>query len=88
MTHHALRVVLIPIVALLGLDMATLIGGAVVVEQMFGLPGITQVTVQSLVDLDLPVVVGVVLTTSFLVVFFNLVVDVAYALVDPRLRRG
>ena len=55
-------------------------------EVLFGLPGIAQATVQALIDLDLPMIVGVVLTSAFFVIMFNLIVDVLYGALDPRVR--
>jgi peptide/nickel transport system permease protein len=73
-------------VTILGLDLGALIGGAIVTEVLFGLPGIAQATVKALIDLDLPMIVGVVLTSAFFVVMFNLIVDIFYATLDPRVR--
>jgi peptide/nickel transport system permease protein len=84
--RHILRPTLTPIVTILGLDLGALIGGAIVTEVLFGLPGIAQATVKALIDLDLPMIVGVVLTSSFFVVMFNLIVDILYAALDPRVR--
>jgi peptide/nickel transport system permease protein len=84
--RHILRPTLTPIVTILGLDLGALIGGAIVTEVLFGLPGIAQATVQALIDLDLPMIVGVVLTSAFFVIMFNLIVDVLYAALDPRVR--
>jgi peptide/nickel transport system permease protein len=84
--RHVLRPTLTPIVTILGLDLGALIGGAIVTEVLFGLPGIAQATVKALIDLDLPMIVGVVLTSAFFVIMFNLVVDILYAVLDPRVR--
>jgi peptide/nickel transport system permease protein len=84
--RHILRPTLTPIVTILGLDLGALIGGAIVTEVLFGLPGIAQATVKALIDLDLPMIVGVVLTSAFFVIMFNLIVDVLYAVLDPRVR--
>jgi peptide/nickel transport system permease protein len=84
--RHILRPTLTPIVTILGLDLGALIGGAIVTEVLFGLPGIAQATVKALIDLDLPMIVGVVLTSAFFVIMFNLIVDVLYAALDPRVR--
>jgi peptide/nickel transport system permease protein len=84
--RHILRPTLTPIVTILGLDLGALIGGAIVTEVLFGLPGIAQATVKALIDLDLPVIIGVVLTSAFFVIMFNLIVDVLYAALDPRVR--
>ena len=84
--RHILRPTLTPIVTILGLDLGALIGGAIVTEVLFGLPGIAQATVKALIDLDLPMIVGVVLTSAFFVIMFNLIVDILYAALDPRVR--
>jgi peptide/nickel transport system permease protein len=84
--RHIMRPTLTPIVSVLGLDLGALVGGAIVAEVMFGLPGLAQATVQALLDLDLPLIVGVVLTNAFFVVMFNLVVDILYTVLDPRVR--
>ena len=84
--RHALRAALTPVVTMLGLDIGTLLAGAIVVEQAFGLPGIGATAVQAIVNVDLPVVQGIVLFTAFFVIMFNLVVDVLYAALDPRIR--
>ena len=81
--RHVLRPTLTPIVTILGLDLGALIGGAIVTEVLFGLPGIAQATVKALIDLDLPMIVGVVLTSAFFVIMFNLIVDILYAALDP-----
>ena len=86
--RHVLRAALTPIVTMLGLDVSTLLAGAIVVEQAFGLPGIGATAVGAIVNVDLPVVQGIVLFTACFVILFNLVVDVAYAALDPRVRYG
>jgi peptide/nickel transport system permease protein len=83
---HLLRAALTPVVTMLGLDIGALLTGAIVVEQAFGLPGIGATAVQAIVSVDLPVVQGIVLFTAFFVIMFNLIVDVAYAALDPRIR--
>lgn len=87
--RHALRCSLISIVSLFGLDFGALVGGAALLtEVVFGLPGVGQLTYNSLQDLDLPVIMGCVLYGAFFVVLANAVVDVAYAVLDPRVRLG
>lgn len=87
--RHALRCSLIPIVSLFGLDFGALIGGAaLLVEVVFGLPGIGMLTYTALQNLDLPVIMGCVLYGAFFVVLANAVVDVLYAFLDPRVRRA
>jgi peptide/nickel transport system permease protein len=87
--RHALRCSLISVVSLFGLDFGVLIGGsALLIEVVFGLPGIGQLTYLSLQDLDLPVIMGCVLYGAFFVVLASAAVDVLYAVLDPRVRRG
>lgn len=83
---HALRASLTPIVTIFGIDFAALLGGAVITENVFNLPGLGQYVVRSVFDGDLPVVLAVTVFASFFVTFFNLVVDVTYAYLDPRVR--
>lgn len=87
--RHALRCSLIPIVSLFGLDFGALVGGsALLTEVVFGLPGVGRLTFQALQNLDLPVILGTVLYAAFFVVLANAVVDVVYALLDPRVRHA
>jgi peptide/nickel transport system permease protein len=85
--RHALRCSLISITSLFGLDIGALIGGAAILtEVVFGLPGIGLLTYNSLQDLDLPVIMAVVMYGAFFIVLASAVVDVVYALLDPRVR--
>jgi peptide/nickel transport system permease protein len=87
LVRHALRCSLISITSLFGLDFGALIGGAALLtEVVMGLPGIGQLTYNSLQTLDLPVIMGCVMYAAFFVVFANAVVDVLYAILDPRVR--
>jgi len=83
---HALRAGLTPIVTAAGLDLAGLLGGAIVTEQVFALPGLGRLSVQSVTTSDLPVITGTVLVAAFFVILANLVVDLLYAVIDPRVR--
>jgi peptide/nickel transport system permease protein len=83
---HILRSSLTPVVTMLGLDIGVLLGGAIITERVFGLPGVGATTVQAIIDNDLPVIQGVVLFAAFFVVMFNLAVDIFYAVLDPRVR--
>jgi len=83
---HALRAGLTPIVTAAGLDLAGLLGGAIVTEQVFALPGLGRLSVQSVTTSDLPVITGTVLVAAFFVITANLVVDLLYAVIDPRVR--
>ena len=84
--RHALRASLTPVVTMLGLDVGLLLGGAFITETVFGLPGIGQKAVQAIGTNDFPTVMGVTILGAFIIAVANLVVDVAYAFVDPRVR--
>jgi len=83
---HALRNAAIPIVTLLGLQFAQLLGGAVVTETIFAWPGVGRLVVEAIFNRDFPVVQGVVLVVSLIFVAVSVLIDVAYALLDPRIR--
>jgi peptide/nickel transport system permease protein len=83
---HGVRSALTPVVTIFGLDIATLLGGAVITETVFNLPGIGQYTLQAIQSSDLPAVMGVTVFAAFFIVIANLVVDIAYAFLDPRVR--
>jgi len=85
--RHALRNVLSPLVTMLGMDLGYFLGGVVVIESVFGLQGVGKLTFDAIGTLDIPVITGVVLFAAFFIVFMNLVVDLAYAAIDPRVRR-
>jgi len=84
--RHALRAGLTPIVTAAGLDLATLLGGAIIIERIFNLNGIGNLAITSVTDADLPVITGTVLLAATFVIVANLVVDVLYAVIDPRVR--
>jgi peptide/nickel transport system permease protein len=86
MTRHVLRNSLIPIVTLFGLDVGVLLGGAILVEALFGLNGVGQYAFESLKSLDLPPIVAITLYGAFFVVLCNSLADIAYARLDPRVR--
>ncbi len=83
---HALKNAAIPIVTLLGLQFAQLLGGAVVTETIFAWPGIGRLVVEAIFNRDFPVVQGVVLVVSLIFVAVNVLVDLTYAVLDPRIR--
>jgi peptide/nickel transport system permease protein len=83
---HALRNALVPVVTVIGITMAILIGGAVVTEIVFNIPGLGRLVISAILRRDYPVVQGVVLVTAVAYVLINLVVDVVYGLIDPRIR--
>ena len=83
---HALKNAAVPIVTVIGIGIALLIGGAVVTESVFAIPGLGRLTVDAILRRDYPVIQGVVLLFSFVYVLVNLVIDLAYTLFDPRIR--
>jgi peptide/nickel transport system permease protein len=83
---HALRNALIPLVTVMGIDFAALLGGAVITETVFGWKGMGQLFLGSLRDQDVNVVAAWLVVTALLVVIFNLVADVLYGFLDPRIR--
>jgi peptide/nickel transport system permease protein len=84
---HQLRTSLITFVSLFGLDFGFLVGGgALLTEVVFGLPGVGQLTYQSLTTLDLPVIMATVIYAAFFITLANALVDVLYAYLDPRVR--
>lgn len=84
--RHALRSALTPVVTQFGIDVAGLLGGAVVTEQVFSLPGLGKTAVDAINQQDLPVIIGIVLFASTAVVLANIAVDAVYAVLDPRVR--
>jgi peptide/nickel transport system permease protein len=86
--RHAIRNSLIPVVTILGLQMGALMSGAVVTEQIFVVPGFGRLIVEAVFTRDYPLVQGVVLLTASSYVLINLLVDVSYSLLDPRIRVG
>ena len=83
---HGLRAALTPVATILGLDMAALMSGTLVTEQIFSIDGIGKLAIDSLRFNDLPVIMGTVLVTAALVVTMNFIVDVMYSVLDPRVR--
>lgn len=86
--RHALKNALIPVVTIIGLELPLLIGGAVITETVFNLPGVGRYVVDSFNSLDYPIAQGVTLILAVGVVFANLLVDLTYAYLDPRIRFG
>jgi peptide/nickel transport system permease protein len=84
--RHGLRNALGPVVTLVGLDLGVLMGGAVVTETVFAWPGLGREVLQAILDLDIPLILGVTLVTAIAIVTANLVVDLVYAWLDPRVR--
>ncbi len=83
---HGLRAALTPIVTLFGLDLGALLGGAVLTESAFGLPGMGKLAIDAISSVDLPVILGVTVFSAFFIVFANFVVDILYAVINPKVR--
>jgi peptide/nickel transport system permease protein len=83
---HALKNAAVPIVTVIGIGIALLIGGAVVTESVFAIPGLGRLTVDAILRRDYPLIQGLVLLFSFVYVLVNLVIDLSYTLLDPRIR--
>jgi peptide/nickel transport system permease protein len=83
---HVLRNTMLPLVTVVGLDLGALVGGAIVTEKLFRWPGLGQLSVDAVVERDGPVILGTVLVASSAVILANLLVDLSYALLDPRSR--
>ncbi|WP_076970734.1 ABC transporter permease [Streptomyces sparsogenes] len=86
--RHAMRSTWTPILTLLGLDLGALLGGAVLTETTYNLPGLGRLAVTAISNKDLPVILGVTLMAALFIVVANLIVDLLYAVVDPRVRLG
>jgi peptide/nickel transport system permease protein len=84
--RHGVRSAITPIVTLLGLDIGILLGGAILVETVFNIQGIGRYAYEAIVRFDLPVIQATVLFGAFFIVVMNLIVDIAYAFIDPRVR--
>jgi len=84
--RHGLRAALTPIVTQFGIDVGTLLGGAIITENVFGLPGLGFQAVRAINSNDLPVIIGVVIIATTAIVIANLLVDIFYAVLDPRVR--
>jgi peptide/nickel transport system permease protein len=83
---HALKNAAVPIVTVIGIGIALLIGGAVVTESVFAIPGLGRLTIDAIVRRDYPLIQGIVLMFSFVYVLVNLAVDLVYSALDPRIR--
>ena len=84
--RHILRNALLPVFTMLGLSLATLVSGAFITEGFFGIPGIGRLTIESLFARDYPIIMAMVLIISFCFVMANLIVDIGYQIIDPRIR--
>lgn len=83
---HALRNALIPIVTVIGMQLPTLFGGAVIIEQIFSWPGLGLITMNAIMSRDYPVIMGVCLLTAVVVLLANLITDIIYTLIDPTIQ--
>jgi peptide/nickel transport system permease protein len=86
LVQHVLRNAMLPVVTMLGMDVALALGGAILIEQVFSLPGLGYTAIHSLYNFDYPVTLGVVVFGSLCVIVLNLLVDLLYAWIDPRIR--
>jgi peptide/nickel transport system permease protein len=86
--RHGLRSAITPIVTAAGLDIGILLGGAILTETVFNIPGIGRLAYDSIQNSDLPMIQGTVLLGAFFIIFANLIVDILYAVIDPRVRYG
>jgi peptide/nickel transport system permease protein len=84
--RHAIRNAFIPVITLIGLQVPILVGGSVIVETIFNVPGIGRYLVTAINQRDYPIIQGVNLVVATVIVFTNLVVDASYSLLDPRVR--
>ena len=84
--RHALRGGLIPVVSFTGPALAALLAGTVVVEKVFAIPGLGNIFIQSVLNRDEPLILGIVAFLSILIMVFNLIVDISYGFLDPRIR--
>jgi peptide/nickel transport system permease protein len=85
---HSLRAALTPLVTMAGLDLAGVVGGAIITETVFNYPGLGKLAVRAATDQDLPTTVGIVILLAAFVILANLIVDLLYAVIDPRVRVG
>jgi peptide/nickel transport system permease protein len=86
MRSHVLRNALLPVVTMLGMDIGLALGGAIFTESVYGLPGLGKTLIQSIETFDLPVTQGLVVFSTICIITFNLIVDLLYAWIDPRIR--
>ncbi|MGO9883986.1 MAG: ABC transporter permease [Solirubrobacteraceae bacterium] len=84
--RHGVRSAITPVVTIFGLDVGTLLGGAVITETVFDIPGIGRLNYTAIIHSDFPIVQGTVLLAAFFIIFANIIVDISYAYLDPRVR--
>lgn len=83
---HTLKISMLPVITIMILQLASLLGGAMITESIFGIPGIGTLSISALTNRDLPLIQGTVLLGSFLIIFGNFISDILYFLIDPRIR--
>jgi peptide/nickel transport system permease protein len=83
---HVLRNAMLPVVTMLGMDIGLALGGAIFTESVYGLPGLGRTAVQALQNYDTPTIMGVIVFATIVIIIFNLIVDLLYAAIDPRIR--
>ena len=83
---HVLRNAMLPVVTMLGMDIGLALGGAIFTESVYGLPGLGRTAVQALQNYDTPTIMGVIVFATIVIIVFNLIVDLLYAVIDPRIR--
>ena len=86
--RHVARNALLPLVTVLGLQSATMLGGSVVIESVFAIPGFGRLAQEAVAARDTPLLMGIIVTSAVLVILVNLMVDIAYAWLDPRVGSG
>jgi peptide/nickel transport system permease protein len=86
LVRHVVPNSILPVIAMLGMDLGTLLGGVVIVETVFGWPGLGQLAWQALRDLDVPIIMGTVLLAGLAMVLINLLTDLSFSIIDPRIR--
>jgi peptide/nickel transport system permease protein len=84
--RHAIRHVLTPVITMLGMDLGYFLGGVLIIESVFGLPGVGRLAYNAIGTLDIPMITGTVMVAAVFMVVMNFVVDVAYTVIDPRVR--
>ena len=84
--HHGVRSAVTPVVTILGIDLGVLLGGAILTEKVFNIPGIGRLSADAITRQDLPTIQGTVLVAAFFIILLNLIVDIAYSFLDPRVR--
>jgi peptide/nickel transport system permease protein len=83
---YVMRAAMVPIVTIAGLDFAALLGGAIITESVFSLPGMGKLSIRAVVESDLPVLVGTTMVSAVFIVLANVLVDIMYGVLDPRVR--